>query len=456
MPVAPWLLLCLTALLPAGPDRRPNVLLVILDDVGTDRVAAYGEAADPGHTPVLDALAAHGVLFRNTWAAPVCSPSRVTMLTGRHGFRTGIGTSIPYDNTGSTIGSGGPLGIPADEISLGWVARRAGYRTAAIGKWHLANITGGGQDHPILMGFERHLGSIGVGSYFDWTKNVADENGHGSVQVSTYATTENVDDALATIEDFGGDPWFVWLSFTSIHTPYHVPPAALLSAETQAELALPDPDPATLSRAMIEAADTELGRLLSSLRPATLANTVVVVVGDNGTHDEAVEEPVINGGTKGSVAEGGLNVPLIMAGAGVADPGREVGHLVCTVDLFATIAELIGAPPQQQLLDGRSLVPVLADPAAPPRRRFAYADKFEPNVVPVKSKQRRAIRDERWKLIVVDAPLVAQPLRFFDLLSDPGEEQNLTASDAPPLTAEQQQALDRLMAGLDDLAATGR
>jgi arylsulfatase A-like enzyme len=441
-----WFAFVMTLLSVPADDPRPNVLLVIADDIGTDRVAAYAEAGDPGHTPVLDALAQQGVLFRNVWSSPVCSPSRVTVLTGRYGYRTGIGISIPFDNTGQTMGLAGPEGVPESEISLGWIARRAGYRTAAIGKWHVANITSGGFDHPVMLGFEQHLGPIGVGGYFDWNKNIADSAGNRQVVVSKYSASENVDDALQVIDSFGDDPWLVWLAFTSAHTPYHVPPLDLLSEETAAEVSVARPSVPALHRAMVEAMDTELGRLLAGIRPSVLAQTLVIFVGDNGTHDDALEQPTINNGAKGSVSEGGINVPLLIAGAGVQQPGREVGDLVNLVDLFSTVHALMDAQPLSHPVDGVSLLPVLTEPGGTPARRWVYSEKFVPNGLSAfKSKQKRALRDTRYKLIRQDKPALSDPWRFYDLLLDPGETNDLVEPGvAAPLNVDQQAAFDYL------------
>ena len=272
----------------AADARDHNVLVLLADDMGVDRVAAYGEHPGPGKTPVIDTLAAHGVLFRNAWSNPVCSPSRALALSGRYAFRTGVGNSVPFGGEGPTLAD--------DERLLPEVlARRGGLRTAAIGKWHLGFELDDGFTHPIRSGFERHLGTIdSFGAmdppniYFSWLKNVADAEGAVQIPTEGYVTTASVDDALAVIEDFGDDPWFVWLAFNAPHAPLHKPPNALHTFDLPPQTF---EAPVKHVKAAIEAMDTEIGRLLTSMRPATLARTTVVFAGDNGTTSQGTSAP---------------------------------------------------------------------------------------------------------------------------------------------------------------------
>lgn len=434
----------------AVDPARPNVLLVIADDVGVGRIGAYDAHPSPARTPTLDLMAEHGLLFRNAWSHPVCSPARTAMLTGRYGYRTGIGTSIPYDVSGPIIGSGGPFLLLDHEVPVSRLLARNGYRTAAIGKWHMGNSEGGGYDHPIQMGFEQHRGAIAVGGYYNWPKNEADSSGNVQFDEPGYVTSVNVDDALEVIDEFGGDPWFVWLALTAAHEPYPEPPLELLSAETAAAVSAPDVSKETLHKATVEALDTELGRLLGSLRPAVLANTLVVFIGDNGSPSDSLPDPAVEPfkGAKGSLQEGGIHVPLLAAGVGIAQPGREVEHLVGNVDLFATIVELTGSRDSPNPLDAVSLAPLMADPDAPPARRVVFSERIVPNGFGPYDKLKRTVRDERYKVVHTILPLVEQPLRLYDLQLDPLEATNLLAEGQPPLDDEQQEAFDRLSAML--------
>jgi arylsulfatase A-like enzyme len=417
-------LLCLlaAALVPAPAAAQGNVLLVIADDVGVDRIAAYGAHPDAGPTPVIDALAAHGVLFRTAWADPLCSPTRAGMLTGRYAFRNGVGVGVDWNVPIAQQDAFVPV---PDGTWMPVIARRSGVRTAAVGKWHLTHKwSPNAYQHPIQAGFERHLGAIsnlaaGAGSYTNYLKNDAHHGGNSQSFSSTYATTDSVDDALELIDGFGADPWFVWLAFHAPHKPFHVPPQHLHSFGSG-----PGLSDADLYRAALEALDTELGRLLGGIRPAVLARTTVIFVGDNGTPKDATTEPTSPNPAKGSMYQGGVHVPLIIAGADVVQPGREVLAPVNTLDLHATVLELLGLGTAALPGDSVSLAPYLADPRATARRAWIYAERHSPNGYGPFDDRRRAVTDGRYKLIRNEKEGLPA-VQFFDLETDAYEQANL-------------------------------
>ena len=432
---------------------RPNILLIVGDDMGVDRVGAYGEHPDAGPTPVLDALAQQGVLFRNAWSNATCSPTRATLLTGRYGFRTGVGRAITYSN--------GDFELSVDEPSLAralsaaapagaWL-RGPRYSTAAVGKWHLGTAGGSGPLHPLLLGFDHHSGppdnlpdAPGTDTWFEFEKHV-----DGATVVSTtYATTDQVDDALAMFAALP-EPWFVWLAFSSAHAPFHAPPAELHSLDLPPT---PQDDLPLHHRAMVEALDTELGRLLDGLGDGLRARTLVTFVGDNGTPNVVTTAPFDPEHGKGTAYEGGINVPLIVAGPGVA-VGVECAGLVNTTDLFATFCELAGVPADGALdsvsPDSVSLVPYLAQPDRPSLREWVYADGFAPNGPGPYVQRSRALRDERYKLIHRELLNGHEVTLLYDLEADPFEQVDLLRQG--PLTAAQQAAHDALWAVLGGL-----
>jgi arylsulfatase A-like enzyme len=331
--------------------------------------------------------------------------------------------------------------VPAPDATwLPAVLGRSGVRTAAVGKWHLTHKWApDAWQHPVDAGFERHLGAITnlgalAGSYDNFLKNDAGPTGASQSFSSTYATTDSVDDALMLIDGFGADPWFVWLAFHAPHKPFHVPPAGLHSfGDGQG---LPETDQ---YRAALEALDTELGRLLGGIRPAVLARTTVILVGDNGTPKDATTEPTAPHPAKGSMYEGGVHVPLIVAGAGVTRPGREVRFPVNTVDVHATVLDLLRVPANGAAIDSVSLAPYLADPQAPAQRAWMYAGRHGPNGFGPSDDRRRAVSDGRYKLIRTEKDGLP-PVQFFDLLGDPFEEDDLW----PGLDGPQARAFARL------------
>jgi len=405
----------------------PNILLILGDDVGVDFVQAYGEAPNPPCTPNLDALAAQGMLFRNAWTDPTCSPTRAEVLTGRYGFRTGVG--LPLANTDD--------GLALSEFVIPELL--AGYANAAVGKWHLhGNL---GNTHPNDSGSDSYAGCIrgAVQDYFSWSKVTNGTTSHST----NYVVSETADDALAAIGAMP-EPWFAYVNFNSIHTPFHVPPAGLCPtagcASGYCGNLPPNPSNAELAKAMAEAMDTEIGRLVAAIDPA---HTYVFFLGDNGTPGQASEAPFLGSHAKGTMYEGGVNVPLIVRGPGVA--AGESQALVSSTDLFATCAELAGVTASAE--DSVSFVPCLGDPGAAVRTTV-YAERFTNGAVSFPAPDHeQAIRDGRYKLIRRQAGGVAE--EFYDLLVDPFETSNLL----PGLDASEQAARDALAAELDALTA---
>ena len=428
-------LLALALVLP-GPSQR-NVLVLLADDIGTDYVDFWGDPGS-GPTPNIDALAAAGVNFTQAWSHPVCSPTRSEILTGRYGFRTGIGTAIAF---GSSSGA-----LELEEVTLAEVLSCSGYRTAAIGKWHLSNQTVGNYDHPVLQGFEVHCGTIGsftsaqpASIYFDWNKNVASAAGNVQVPDTRYATSAAVDDALSVIEAFGDEPWFVWLAFNAPHKPFHAPPPGLHSQALP-----PGPigqnEPAYM-RAVVEAMDTEIGRLLGSIEPDVLAQTTIIFAGDNGTVGSA-KTSGFPGMAKGSLFEGGVHVPLIVAGGGVT-PG-ECDALVGLVDIFATVLKLADLPAIPSAVDSVPMARYLRDAEQPSSRAWIFSERFLPNGPGPYTTDKQAISDGRWKII---RDRIAGTDAFYDLAGIGAETNDLL----PNLTPEQQAEYDALSAALDAL-----
>jgi arylsulfatase B len=391
---------------PAAPASPPNVLLIVADDMGTDKVASYAEHPRTPATPVLDDLARGGVRFRNAYSYPLCSPTRAAILTGRLGRRNGLGVIIPWNGTWE---------LPLDEVTIPELLDRSGtdWATAAIGKWHLSGPrTANGYRHANLQGFDHVAGSInnlyfddeisdekGDTNYFSWEKNV-----DGLVTpVTQYATAATTDDALTWVTA-AREPWFLYVAYNSAHAPFHVPPGSTVSSSA--------PAPARHA-AMVEDLDREIGRLLGGLPAGQRERTLIVFVADNGTPHGVVLPPRKPSQGKGSLYEGGTNVPLIVAGPGVFR-GGVTDALVHVVDLLPTIAECTGVDPTRTgaPLDGVSFAAALRSPADPGRRRFVVTEKFGPAGRPPYRTDQRAVRDERYKLLVTED----DGEWFFDLL----------------------------------------
>ena len=416
------LILSLFALL-AGPAvglnrSQENILLLVADDLGVDAIEAYAEGTDLPATPNLNQLAQTGVLFKRAYGCPTCSPTRATIQTGRYTFRTGIGEIVWIGNQA----------LPLSEITLPEMLDLGTgglYAHAAIGKWHLGNGSVGGLLSPNMAGYGSFKGTLfGIvppETYYDWTKVV---NG-APLAAHKYATTDEVDDALAWIAT-APEPWFLRVGLHAPHSPFHEPPPALATVEpTDARDSV-----RPYYKAMVEAMDTEIGRLLASIPPAVRDQTMVIMTSDNGTPGQVVAPPFNPSKVKGTIYEGGIRLPLIVSGPLVDQPGRQSQALVNTTDLFATVAEIAGANLASvglPTLDSISILPYLVDPAQKQIRKTVYSESFAPNGFAPTS-WTRAMRNSTFKLIM-RSDLTEE---FYHLTVDPLETNplpigNLTA-----------------------------
>lgn len=419
---------------------RPNILLIVADDVGVDVLASYDEG-DPSNypsTPTIDALASDGLLFRNAYGNPLCSPTRATLLTGRYCLRNTVGGLVkPQSGGGCPNPSGVGFDLPLCEVTIP-EALDAAYATAAIGKWHLTDdlVPTGPVDH----GFGYFAGTLtNISNYSSWPKVVhAPPSSPVTSTETAYATTDNVDDAIAWIQG-RQSPWFVYLAFNSAHVPIHNPPSTAYCT------------PANGLNGMIEAMDCEIGRLIGAVDPY-LSSTMVVFVGDNGT-DGAVYPPTppalpnpCNGPVpsmrpgKRSFYEGGINVPLIVAGP-LLDQSGESDSLVNTTDVFATVLEMsevatgltIGQIVPGVTLDSVSLLPEIRG-QTPNAREYAFAELFaHPQENHCTWRPGVAVRNDRYKLIFQPAhtipggPCLGASTAMYDLQDDPFELCDLLA-----------------------------
>lgn len=424
--------------------KPPNVLVVIADDIGTGELRAFRAGSSPARTPVLDSLIARGLTFTSAYSNPTCSPTRAEIMTGRYPIRHRVGSVIRKKN--------GSWQLPDDEITLPERLGPAGYRTAAFGKWHLAHH--GDDRAPNDAGFDHYEGTPnGVSDYFAFveTRNGA----RSSEPVTTYNTTEIVNDALAWLGDSDSPespPWFVWLAFNAPHAAvqrvgqvFQSPPNELLSEP------LPD-DPTARQRyeGSIEAMDTELGRISEAI---DLERTVLIFIGDNGVPYGVSAAPASSSKIKKTPFEGGIHVPLVVVGAGVAH-GR-CGALVKVADLFSTILDIADAAaerPDDRPIDAVSLTPYLSDPDHAPLRDHIVAEMFEPNGPAPSERHSRVVRYRQWKL--VSARELA-PFRkssgemFFDLDADPEERRDLLRRPKR-MSPEQRAALTRCRSLLEE------
>ena len=487
-------------------DSPPNFIILIGDDMAVETVGCYGVGSAPAKTPRIDQLCDEGMRFDNFWAQAVCSPTRASILTGQYGFRNGVGTPAagapgneyrvpekpanspeeiggrdgrirPNGGGGGGGGDGSRRGnreivpnpnaqregytepanarpsISIDAYGLPAALRAdttLGYQTAAFGKWHLSSADNGNLEHTSNIGFDHYSGGYasGVESYFAWSQVV---DGGISDGRTGYATTDVVDDAIEWIDTRSDEtPWLAWVAFNAPHSPYGAPPNELLSEETAEKIADIDinANMHPIYAAMIEAMDTEIGRLLASIDADELANTYVIFLGDNGTPSPAATAPFTSERVKGTVYQGGVNVPFVVTGPGI-EAGKITQALANSVDLYTTILELAGTSANEKLesvkLDSISLAPVLEDHSVQVRN-FAYVDAFGPQQNEITNL--KAIRDDQFKVVM---DLQNNTTELYDLQVDPYETEDLLQE---ALEEETEVRYYALLAQLEELLAS--
>lgn len=389
----------------AGGERPPNVLLIMADDLGAAELGSYGNIGN--RTPRLDRLAAEGMRFQTAYATPMCTPSRVLLLTGRYGFRTGWTGMI--DSRYAPLPGTRAADLGAREISFADLLKGAGYRTAAAGKWQLPGSA------------EQRLYDLGFESYRIWKwKHDLTPGQHYSGSWSRHWQPAVIQDTrlLATgPEDYGPDlmaefliefmteadaerPFLAYYPMLLPHGPYAPTPDPQRPGERI---------PGSLE-ASIAYMDHLVGRLLDALDEAGLAeNTVVVFTSDNGTA----------GAGKGRTKEIGVRVPLIVRWPGRIPAGRVSPALTDFADILPTLIDLAGAKlPDDRQLDGSSLKPVLLGDRSRHREWI-----FSAHV------NMRVLRDERWLLEGDGRFLDCADCRSGDCCTD------VSRSDAPEVRA---------------------
>ena len=400
--------------------ERPNVVLVFADDLG------YGDLGSYGHpnirTPRLDRMAAEGIKLTSFYAAaPVCTPSRAALMTGRYPIRFGLS---------GNLGPGSESGLPAEERTLAEALESRGYRTAAIGKWHLGSVPG---YFPTDHGFDEYFGlpysNDMIPPWVDTERPLhlyrnSTPTDEQPVEQSTL-TRRYTEEAVRFIRASKDGPFFVYLP----HSMPHLPVSASEGFAGQSQ--------GGRYADVVEELDWSMGRILDVLREEGLEErTLVIFTSDNGPwrnmpprmyETDPVErwDAGTTGalrGAKGTTWEGGLRVPAIVRWPGRIPSGQVTAEMATTMDLHATILGRAGVAAPPRPLDGRDIWPLLADGAGSPHEHFYYfmEDRLE------------AVRDGTWKLRVasIAEDYVSQELltgdepvetRLFDLRSDPYE-----------------------------------
>ncbi|HEX6446403.1 MAG TPA: sulfatase [Streptosporangiales bacterium] len=367
----------------SSPGRRPDIVLILVDDLGWADLGCYGSTFY--ETPHLDALARQGMLFTDAYAAaPVCSPTRASLMSGKYPARVGVTQYIGGHAVGRLADVPYRRELPTNEYSLARALRDGGYRTWHVGKWHL----GARSTWPDRHGFDVNVGGCERGhppSYWSpYGLPTLPDGPDGE-----YLTDRLTDEAIRLVENAGEQPFFLNLWHYAVHTPIQAPEdlAAKYRAKAR-ERGLDAVDPFEVGEpmptwhqrhqrvtrrivqsdpvyaAMVENLDSNVGRLLDALeRTGRAEDTIVVFTSDNGGLSTAEGSPTCNrplAEGKGWMYDGGVREPLLVRWPGVVAPGSRCAVPVTTPDLYPTLLQAAGLPSlPRQHVDGVSLVPAL-------------------------------------------------------------------------------------------------
>lgn len=419
-----------------SPPR--NVLMIVLDDLGWADLSCY--SSDYHLSPRIDELANQAMRFQQAYAAaPVCSPTRAALLTGKWPARLDL--TIWHEGAVGGGPNDRPLrdalsqpNLPRSEMTLAERLHDRGYFTAHLGKWHL----GTAEYYPETQGYDQHIGGTHWGApatYFAPFRGAFSTNepelryvpGLAPHAPNDYLTDRLTDRALEVLRGVGDQPFFMTLWYYSVHSPIEAP-AALVDKHRARAPGRHQHDPTYA--AMIERVDWNIGRVIDELKASgRWSQTVVVVTSDNGGVDIPVRyttptsnHPLRSG--KGTLYEGGLRVPLIVFWPERTRAGSVSDVPVITQDLFVTLAAAAGIPPADLgPVDGTSLLPLLADSTAGLSRETLYwhFPHYYSRMTPAS-----AIRHGDWKLIHY---YEQDRVELYDLAQDLGESMDRAAAE---------------------------
>lgn len=406
-----------------------NFVFLLADDLGWADLSCYG--ADLHETPNLDAFARTAVRFTNCYsAAPVCSPTRASFLTGKYPARLQMTT---WHEAAQTPPLDKPVippkvrdALPLEEVTIAEMLRRRGYATGHVGKWHLGTAT----HYPEAQGYDMNIGGTLWGAPQTYWYPYTGSRRYGGEfryvpglrngRPGEYLTDRLTDEALEFVRSSAGRPFYLNLWFHTPHTPIEGKPAYVAQFKEKLRPGLHHQSAGYA--AMVKSLDENVGRVLRRLEESGLAErTVVVFASDNGGsigkfdgQPNTTNYPLRSG--KGSLYEGGLRVPFMVRWPGVSRAGATCEEPIISNDLHGTLAG-------GDLHDGLNLQPLLRDPKARLAREelyFHYPHYYE-TTTPVS-----AIRTRRWKLLEY---LEDNRLELYDLPADPTESKNLAAAN---------------------------
>lgn len=433
--VAGAMLAALTGLHAAEPTGKPNILVIVADDLGYGDIGVHGGRSVP--TPNIDSLAARGVRCSNGYvSAPYCSPSRAGFLTGRCQTRFGHEFN-PH------VGDEKNLGLPLDQRTIADRLHEAGYATGLIGKWHQGFDAA---HHPQSRGFDDYFGFLVGGHNYLLHKDAESKfgsaysfnriyRGREIQKLDGYTTDLFTDEALAFMDRHAGKPWFLYLAYNAVHTPLEV----LEKYGARVPASVTDPDRRGYLSLLI-GLDDAVGRLTERLKKTGRdKDTLVFFFSDNGgsgrkpflAYNTGVNTPLR--GDKGQTLEGGIRVPFFVSWPENIPAGKVYDQPVSALDILPTACSVASAKLDKDL-DGVNLLPFLTGKTTKAPHEALFW-RFGPQ---------KAIRKGRWKLVDWRdfETKRSSGWELYDLERDVGEKTNL-ATEHPRMVAELNDAWEK-------------
>lgn len=400
-----------------GTNKKPNVIVIYTDDQGAIDLNCFG--AKDLVTPNMDKLVNSGIKFTQFYGAPVCSPSRAGLMTGKTPQRAGVPGNVSPTNPES--------GMPTEQFTMAEMFKEAGYKTAHIGKWHLGHPK---EKQPNAQGFDYSFGHLvgcidNFSHYFYWNgpnRHDLYRNGEEVFYPGQYFPDLMVNEVSAFIEENKNESFFIYYAMNTPHYPYQGTPEWLKYYQEKGVKY-----PRDLYAAFISTMDEKIGELLAKVEEFGLnENTIVVFQSDNGYSTE--ERAHFGGGSAGilrgskaSLFEGGIRVPAAISWPTKIKAGEVRKQFAVNADWMPTLAELCGIKLDTKDLDGKSLVPVIKDE----KTNSVHGDTFC-----WQQGKQWAARNGDWKLLgnpsIRFEEFKPEDLLFLvNLKDDPGEMTNL-------------------------------
>jgi len=416
----------------------PNIVVIMVDDMGWTGLSGYG--SDLHRTPHIDQLAKRSMKFTSAYAsASICTPTRAALMTGKYPARLNMTiwheqAKTPQQNE-KLIPPIVEGNLSHNEVTIAEVLRTVGYKTGHVGKWHLGEAT----HYPATHGFDFSFGGCSWGCpatfYFPYRGMYGNKNRHyryidgidaSEPRAGEYLTDRLTDEALNFIDRVSEAPFFLYMSYYTVHKPIEGKPDVVARYEKKIRDGMEHRN--AHYAAMHEALDDSVGRILEKLENEGLeGETVVILTSDNGGFIKKDKGQTVTSNAplrsgKGSLYEGGVRVPLIIHWPGVTTPGSASDEPVATMDLYPTILDIAGTSGNANhntMVDGVSLKPLLNGSRSRLDREALYwhYPHYYSTTTPVSS-----VRQGKWKLLEY---LEDQRIELYDIHSDLGEARNL-------------------------------